>query len=342
VNIVFLFVLNHYFLLVFSQNIWVFGYGSMMGQNHQPSNTFLPVRVSGVTRAFDTPGYLEVESGSGYLNLLWQAASIHTGLHWNASGSTNGLLFNVTSNELATLDAAELGAEGNSRQNLSTSQITVLFSQGNVIGANDQIYTYMLADNLRVPGPNASLKIIQSYVDEIIHSCIDVDTLYNTSTAFRDEFVANTFGWDTTNWVNDRLFPRNPSLFQPLVNQIDTALFKVLGNSLSSVTLDFVKDPYMTVVSNTLQNTASNVATLQALVSLYNSSLDRRVSSLESQIIVVKEEAKFLMIIVISFLVVLAVVIIGICVYLYKNANSVQEWVQENIPLTVVKTYGTS
>jgi len=105
------------------------------------------------------------------------------------------------------------------------------------------------------------------------------------------------------------------------VNQIDTALFKVLGNSLSSVTLDFVKDPYMTVVSNTLQNTASNVATLQALISLYNSSLDRRVSSLESQIIVVKEEAKFLMIIVISFLVVLAVVIIGICVYLYKKCE---------------------
>jgi hypothetical protein len=66
---------------------------------------------------------------------------------------------------------------------------------------------------------------VQSYVDICIHGCLEVEGKYPTATGFTQDFIATTDEWNRF-WVNDRLYPRRPFIFQPAADQIDGALQK--------------------------------------------------------------------------------------------------------------------
>jgi hypothetical protein len=65
--------------------------------------------------------------------------------------------------------------------------------------------------------------MVQSYVDICIHGCLEVEGKYPTAAGFTQDFIATTEEWSRC-WVNDRLYPRRPFIFQPAAGQIDAAL----------------------------------------------------------------------------------------------------------------------
>jgi hypothetical protein len=85
----------------------------------------------------------------------------------------------------------------------------------------NRLSKHELGDNLATP----QFPIVQSYVDICIHGCLEVEGRYPCAAGFTEEFIATTDEWNRY-WVNDRVYPRRPFIFQPASDQIDKALQK--------------------------------------------------------------------------------------------------------------------
>jgi len=336
-----------------SQNIWVLDGSSHMDPSNGFSANYLPVSVAGLSRAFDTPEVLDVQEG--LLNRNWQSATIHVGMRFNLSGNINGVIYLVTPAQFTAIDLDELSGEvGNLRQAIPFVSFTVLFNattaNGVAPGPTDQFYAYMLNDTYRVTGPNRNLLIPQSYIDKCLSGAANIDTQFKTGTQFTDMWMSTTMNWNVAYWVNDRVLPRKPSAYTPLVTSVDSALFRALGSSIYSIQLDAVPNSTVdafiqttnfninylqaAVVNITLGN--NNAAIIAQLISSLNAS-NTRIQILEDKMVVVKEEATFLLTVVIAFLVVFGVVMIAVLIYLWTTKNKFSEWVDEQMAKTPLK-----
>jgi Gamma-glutamyl cyclotransferase, AIG2-like len=196
---------------------FIFGYGSLVEDESRQRTTpsardAWPARVKGVRRGWWARG-----AASGLTTTYLGAISDPTAV-------CNGVIYKVSAEDLAATDIRE--SAGYQRCRIETSQIKML--DGRTTPLEGLVWAYInlippnrIAENLATP----QFPIVQSYVDICIHGCLEVEGKYPTAAGFTQDFIATTDEWNRF-WVNDRLYPRRPFIFQPAAGQIDAALQK--------------------------------------------------------------------------------------------------------------------
>lgn len=194
---------------------FIFGYGSLIEdasrRSTTPSARFAwPVKVTGIRRGWWARG-----AASGL-------TTTYLGAIPKRSAWCNGVIYPVTEEELAATDRRE--SAGYQRCKIESDQITML--DGRKAPPEGVFWAYL---NLLRPGqigdnlPSKQFPIVQSYVDICVNGCLEVEGKYPTAAGFTQDFIASTKEWSKF-WVNDRLYPRRPFIYQPNASRIDAAL----------------------------------------------------------------------------------------------------------------------
>jgi hypothetical protein len=196
---------------------YIFGYGSLIEDESRRRTTpsavdAWPARVKGIRRGWWARG---AKSG---------LTTTYLGAVEDANAVCNGVIYQVSAEELAATDRRE--SAGYRRCRIETGQIEML--DGRLDRLLGLVWAYInlippnkIGDNL----PTTQFPMVQSYVDICIHGCLEVEGKYPTAAGFTQDFIATTDEWSKF-WVNDRLYPRRPFIFQPAADQIDKALQK--------------------------------------------------------------------------------------------------------------------
>jgi cation transport regulator ChaC len=195
--------------------IFIFGYGSLVEDESRQRTTpsavnAWPARVKGIRRGWWARG-----AASGL-------TTTYLGAIDDPGSTCNGVLYKVSAEELAATDRRE--SAGYQRCRIETKNITML--DGRSAPPEGEVWAYInlippnkIVENL----PTAQFPMVQTYVDICVHGCLEVEGKYPTAAGFTQEFIATTREWSKF-WVNDRLYPRRPFIFQPAAGQIDAAL----------------------------------------------------------------------------------------------------------------------
>lgn len=229
---------------VSAANNWVIGYGSLMSTNYFPNgkDKFVPVRISGMTRAWDSPGVFALGQGAGSINLAYQENTIFLGSA-ESSGTINGVAHLVDPAELAALDVRQLSSGIYTRGQLTIDRVNVLYGEPQ-FQMDDTLWIYLLNSSYisMKTTPSSTALITQSYLDLVLSACLTIDLKYAAAMgnySFSQEFMNTTVGWDANYWVNDRVLPRRPWTYQTNVAQLDTILLNYLGaTTLDKIQID--------------------------------------------------------------------------------------------------------
>ncbi len=84
--------------------------------------------------------------------------------------------------------------------------------------------------------PDARYPIVESYVDIFLSGCLEQEQRFGL-TGFARDCLTTTSDW-STHWVNDRLYPRRPFVYQPRAIQIDDLLHATLPKYFSSIRIE--------------------------------------------------------------------------------------------------------
>ncbi len=84
--------------------------------------------------------------------------------------------------------------------------------------------------------PEQNYPIIQSYVDIFLRGCINIEEKFNIKD-FAKNCVKSTTNW-STHWVNDRIFPRRPSFYEPQAARIDGLLKEILPIEFNKIKIE--------------------------------------------------------------------------------------------------------
>jgi hypothetical protein len=84
--------------------------------------------------------------------------------------------------------------------------------------------------------PTAQHPIVQSYVDIFLSGCFEQEERFKLQ-GFARECLATTANW-SANWVNDRVYPRRPFIYQPRAGQIDLLLSRELPDLFSRIRIE--------------------------------------------------------------------------------------------------------
>jgi hypothetical protein len=178
-----------------------------------------PVRVSGFRRGWFARG-----GGDGF-------ETTYLGATPDASRTLNGVLYQIKdAADLAAIDAREaiycrLPVEGQRYQLLAPETPPV----------TGEVWIYVsLQQALRTAEVNFPL--VQSYVDVFLSGCIELEARFHLS-GFASECVTTTTDW-STHWINDRIYPRRPHIYQPKARQIDKLIHDELPAFFPAIRLD--------------------------------------------------------------------------------------------------------
>lgn len=197
------------------QQNYIFGYGSLIEDASRRSTTpsarnAWPVRVQGITRGWWARG-----AATGLTTTFLGALPV-------PQGRCNGVIYAVSPDDLAATDRRETA--GYVRTQIPREAITLLDGRTTVPPGLYWVYLNKFSWSDRAKNlPTPDFPMVQSYVDICVNGCLEVEGKYQTAKGFTSEFFATTDEWSRY-WVNDRLYPRRPFIFQPSASAIDTAL----------------------------------------------------------------------------------------------------------------------
>lgn len=188
----------------------VVGYGSLMEdasrQRTSPrAGTAHPVEIAGFRRGWFARG-ASVGFSTTYLGVIE-----------DRQARLNAVAYSVDPAELAATDAREASY---CRASVAPGDLTAL-ERGFSFPAGAQAWIYVGTPASAAP-PDARFPIVQSYVDVFLSGCFEQEERHAIA-GFAAECVATTTGW-SEHWVNDRIFPRRPFIYQPRARQIDELL----------------------------------------------------------------------------------------------------------------------
>lgn len=184
---------------------YLFSYGSLMNPENRRMTAVslqeVPAVVTGIRRAWN---YLIEDMGI-----------IGLGAVFASQTECNGLLLEVSAEELAKFDAREVNYD---RCIVSPDKVEPHPPEGVTVHA--YILQKAVVPSLRHP-------MTQSYIDVVISGCLA------QGEAFAETFVRNTVGWNA-NWVDDRASPvyRRHTSMKCDFNAIDALLRRCLGDGL--------------------------------------------------------------------------------------------------------------
>ena len=98
-----------------------------------------------------------------------------------------------------------------------------------------QFWIYELKPELLAP-PSDRYPIVESYVDIFLAGCLQIEEKYHLRN-FAAACVNTTSDW-SSHWVNDRIYPRRPSMYQPRALTIDTLLQQQIPQFFQQIKLE--------------------------------------------------------------------------------------------------------
>ena len=188
------------------------GYGSLMedaSRTRTAPNTgeALPALVQGFERSFISKG-----NPIGF-------STTFLGVTVVAEATITAAVYRIfKAEDVVATDARE---RSYCRVGVSADQIRLL--DGSQITANGQYWIYVNKPDRRAQA-SARLPLVQSYIDIFMTGC---QQLSQRAKQFEGDFMVEclktTKGW-SEHWVNDRLYPRRPFIYQPNAGLIDRLL----------------------------------------------------------------------------------------------------------------------
>jgi hypothetical protein len=199
---------------------YIFGYGSLV-ESQSRARTWAsalyasPVIVKGIRR-----GWFDNTGSPGF-------APTYLGAVPDAGHICNGVVFSITADGLVAYDKRESGYK---REKIPQANITMLDGSG--APPEGEIWFYA-STNERPASPQ--FPIVQSYVDICLNGCMQIEATYPLAKAkkYADMFIKTSLGWSEY-WVNDRIYPRRPFIYEPNAYTIDQLLQDALGKELFS------------------------------------------------------------------------------------------------------------
>ena len=202
----------------------IVGYGSLMEDASRErtsprAGAAHPVEVTGFRRGWFARG-----SPIGF-------STTYLGVVEDREARLNAVAYSVDAAELAATDAREASY---CRVGVAPADLTSL-ERGFSFPANAQAWIYVGTPESIVP-PDARFPIVQSYVDVFLSGCLEQEERHRIP-GFAAQCVATTAGWSAS-WVNDRIFPRRPFIYQPRARQIDELLAARLGGLFARIRIE--------------------------------------------------------------------------------------------------------
>jgi hypothetical protein len=203
---------------------YIIGYGSLMEDESRKRTSAhagpaYPVEITGYRRGWFARGE-PVGFSTTYLGVVQHRES-----HLNA------VVYEVDPAELLATDKRELSY---CRAPVALSDITPLESQFRP-APNAQTWIYVNRPE-SVASPTSHYPIVQSYVDIFLSGCLEQEQRFGL-VEFAKQCLSTTVDW-SEHWVNDRIYPRRPFIFQPRARQIDNLLSQELQQYFSRVRIE--------------------------------------------------------------------------------------------------------
>ena len=203
---------------------YIIGYGSLMQDESRKrtapqAGPAYPVEVRGYRRGWFarvvTVGY-----GTTFL-----------GVRPDREGHLNAVIYQIDPSELAATDKREMSY---CRTGVETADITALQPQFPP-DTDGQTWIYVgMPQNFATP--DSRYPIVQSYVDIFVSGCMEQEQRFDLKD-FARECLSTTTDW-SGNWVNDRIYPRRPFIYQPKARQIDDLLAEQLRQYFSRIKME--------------------------------------------------------------------------------------------------------
>lgn len=206
-----------------SQTQLVIGYGSLMQEASRkrtaPSAALaVPVEVAGYRRGWFAAGQLP-----GF-------NTVYLGVMPDAAARINAVVVDVPASEVPALDAREYIY---CRVGVPAPNVSALGGSGGALSGQAWIYVNK-ADSLALP--SEQVPIVQSYVDEFLSGCMELEDA-NALDGFARNCILTTTDW-STHWVNDRIFPRRPQVYQPKAKRIDALISAELPVEFAAIRIE--------------------------------------------------------------------------------------------------------
>ena len=202
---------------------YIIGYGSLMQdasrlRTSPKAGPAHPVEIEGYRRGWFSRA--AVRPGSTWLGVQSQPKS-----------RLNAVIYQVAPVEV---DATDKRESLYCRVSVAMSDVHPL-ENGWAPERDAQAWIYQsLPDS--IAAPDSKNPIVQSYLDVFVSGCLEQEQRYGLP-GFSLECLATTDGW-SEHWVNDRIYPRRPTLYQPDAFQIDRLLSSRLPRYFSRVRIE--------------------------------------------------------------------------------------------------------
>jgi hypothetical protein len=203
---------------------YIIGYGSLMQDDSRKrtapqAGPAHPMEVAGFRRGWFAKG-----DPLGF-------STTFLGVVPDANNHLNAVIYRVEVDELGATDQREASY---CRVSVPLSAIKTLEPQP-FLAADGQAWIYANRPQ-SIAVPSEQFPIVQSYVDIFVSGCLEQEQRFQLP-GFARQCLATTRDW-SAHWVNDRLYPRRPFIFQPRARQIDTLLSQQLPEYFSRIRIE--------------------------------------------------------------------------------------------------------
>ena len=196
------------------QTQYIIGYGSLMedasrSRTSPDVGSAYPVAVKGYRRGWFGKG-TNIGFNTTYLGVVA-----------DQKANLNGVIYQVK--KIDEITATDKREDFYCRVLVTDSEMSML--SNTAPKPTGQVWIYVNRPE-SVALANAGAPIAQSYVDIFISGCLEQQEQFNLPD-FAKQCIETTSNWSNF-WVNDRIYPRRPFIYQPRAIQID----KLLRNQL--------------------------------------------------------------------------------------------------------------
>jgi hypothetical protein len=188
---------------------YIIGYGSLMQDESRKrttpnANIAYPVKVNGYRRGWFTKG-----SGVGF-------STTFLGVVQSKEGALNAAIYQIDVTEITTMDKREF-----SYCRLAVEPENYSLFKQNIPLSPGQAWIYVNKPET-IASANRRYPIVQSYVDIFLSGCLELEQRFDLED-FAKQCLVTTSNW-STQWMNDRIYPRRPFIYQPKAGRIDQLL----------------------------------------------------------------------------------------------------------------------
>lgn len=188
---------------------YIIGYGSLMQDESRKrttpnANIAYPVKVNGYQRGWFTKG-----SGVGF-------STTFLGVVQSKESALNAVIYLIDVTEITTTDKREF-----SYCRLAVEPENYSLLKQDIPLPPGQAWIYVNKPET-IATANRSYPIVQSYVDIFLSGCLELEQRFELKD-FAKQCLVTTSNW-SIQWMNDRIYPRRPFIYQPKAGRIDQLL----------------------------------------------------------------------------------------------------------------------